>query len=64
MVEAVEGAQVEAPSRCSSMQTQQLLAEDSTRTVRQMTMVDGAVCDLCHAQVRGGDGVFLQEHRR
>ena len=50
MVEAVEGARVEASSRCSSTQTQQLLAEDSSRTVRQMTMVDGAVCDLGHVQ--------------
>ena len=46
MVEAVEGARVEASSRCSSTQTQQLLAEDSSRTVRRMTMVDDAVCDL------------------
>ena len=45
----------------------------------RMTMVDGAVCDLghaqdrvgdgagcskCRAQIRGGDNVFLQEHRR
>ena len=79
MVEAVEGARVEASSRCLSTQTQQLLAEDSSKTVRRMTKVDGAVCDLGHAQVRGGDGagcskchaqirgsddVFLQEHRR
>ena len=79
MVEAVEGARVEASSRCSSTQTQQLLAEDSSRTVRRMTMVDGVVCDLghaqdrggdgagcskCRAQIRGGDDVFLQEHRR
>ena len=79
MVEAVEGARVEASSRCSSTQTQQLLAEDSSRTVRRMTKVDGAVCDLghaqdrggdgagcskCRAQIRGGDDVFLQEHRR
>ena len=46
MVEAVEGARVEASSRCLSTQTQQLLAEDSSRTVRRMTMVDDAVCDL------------------
>src|SRR6185369_7531128 len=61
------------------MQTQQLLAEDSSRTGRRMTKVDGAVCDLghaqdrgddgascskCRAQIRGGDDVFLQEHRR
>ena len=79
MVEAVEGARVEASLRCSSTQTQQFLAEDSSRTVRRMMMVDGAVCDLCHtqnrggdgagcskcrAQIRGGDDVFLQEHRR
>ena len=79
VVEAVEGEQVKASSRCSSTQTQQLLAEDSSRTIRRMTMVDGAVCDLghaqdrggdnagcrkCHAQIRGGDDVFLQEHRR
>ena len=79
MVEAVEGARVEVSSRCSSTQTQQLLAEDSSRTVRRMTMVDGAVCDLGHAQdrggdsascskyrarIRGGDYVFLQKHRR
>ena len=78
MVEAVEEARVEASSRCSSPQTQQLLAEDSSKTVRRMTMVDGAVCDLghtqgrsgdgagcskCRAQISGGDGVFLQEHR-
>ena len=56
MVEAVEGAWIEASSRCSSSLTQQLLAEDSSRTVRRMTMVDGAVCDLGHAQNRGGDG--------
>ena len=64
MVEAVEGARVEASSRCSSTQTQQHLVEDSSRTVRRMTKVDGAVCDLGHAQDRGGDDVFLQEHRR
>ena len=79
VVEAVEGARVEASSRCSSTQTQQLLAEDSSRTMRRMTMVDDAVCDLghaqdrggdgagcskCRAQIRGGDDVFLQEHRR
>ena len=64
VVEAVEGARVEASLRCSSTQTQQLLAEDSSRMVRRMTMVDGAVCDLGHAQDRGGDDVFLQEHRR
>ena len=74
VVEAVEGALVEALSRCSSTQTQQLLAEYSSRTVQRMTMVDGAVCDLGHAQdrgggkcrtqIRGGDDVFLQEHRR
>ena len=52
MVEAVEGARVKASSRCSSSQTQQLLVEDSSRTVRRMTMVDGAVCDLGHAQDR------------
>ena len=46
MVEAVEEARVEASTRCSSSQTQQLLAEDSIRTVRRMTMVDDAVCDL------------------
>ena len=76
MVEAVEEARVEASSRCSSSQTQQLLTEDNSRTVRWMMMVDGAVCDLGHAQdgggdgadcskcrtqIRGGDGVFLQE---
>ena len=79
VVEAVEGARVEASLRCSSTQTQQLLAEDSSRTVRRMMIVDGAVCDLghaqdrggnsagyskCRAQIRGGDDVFLQEHRR
>ena len=79
VVEAVEGARVEASSRCSSTQIQRLLAEDSSRTVRQMTKVDGAVCDLghaqdrgdddagcskCRAQIRGGDDVFLQEHWR
>ena len=79
VVEAVEGVRVEASSRCSSTQTQQLLAEDNSRTVQRMTMVDGAVCDLghaqdrggdgtgcskCRAQIRGGDDVFLQEHRR
>jgi hypothetical protein len=79
VVEAVEGARVEASSRCSSSQAQQLLAEDSSRTVQRMMMVDGAVCDLGHTQDRGGDGagcskcrtqirgghdVFLQEHRR
>src|SRR6185437_15521233 len=79
VVEAVEGVRVEASSRCSSTQTQQLLAEDSSRTVRRMTKVDGAVCDFghaqdrggdgvgcskCRAQIRGGDDVFLQEHRR
>ena len=51
----MEGARVEASSRCSSSQTQQLLAEDNSRTVRWMMMVDGAVCDLGHAQDRGGD---------
>ena len=56
MIEAVERARVQASSRCSSTQTQQLLAEDSSRTVRQMTMVDRAVCDLGHAQDKGGDG--------
>ena len=56
MVEAMEEARVEASSRCSSSQTQQLLAEDSSRTVRRMTKVDGTVCDLGHAQDRGGDG--------
>jgi len=79
VVEAVEGARVEASPRCSSTQAQQLLAEDSSRTVRRMMMVDDAFCDLCHAldrggdgagcskcraQIRGGDDVFLQEHRR
>ena len=78
VVEAVEGARVEASSRCSRTQTQQLLAGDSNKTVRRMTMVDGAVCDLghaqdrggngagcskCRAQIRGGDDDFLQEHR-
>jgi hypothetical protein len=55
VVEVVEGAQVEASSRCSSTQSQQLLAEDNSMTLRQMVMVDGAVCDLGHAQDRGGD---------
>ena len=79
MVEAVEGARVEASSKCSSPQTQQFLAEDSSRMVRRMMMVDGVVCDLghaqdrggdgagcskCRAQIRGGDDIFLQEHRR
>ena len=63
MVEAVEGARVEASSRCSSTQTQQLLAEDSSRTVRRMTMVDGVVCDLGHAQDRGGDGAGCSKCR-
>ena len=73
MVKAVERARVEASLRCSSTQTQQLLAEDSSRTVRRMTKVDGAVCDLghdqdrggnsagcskCRAQIRGGDDLF------
>ena len=76
VVEAVEKAR---SSRCLSPQTQQLLAEDSSRMVWRMTMVDGTVCDLghaqdrggdgascskCRAQIRGGDDVFLQEHRR
>ena len=52
MVEDVEGVRVEASLRCSSTQTQQLLAEDSSRTMRRMTMVDGVVCDLGHAQDR------------
>ena len=51
MVEAVEGARVEASSRCLSTQTQQLLAEDSSRTVRRMTMVDGAICGLLRTRV-------------
>ena len=58
-----KGARVEASSRCSSTQTQQLLAEDSSRTVRRMTMVDDAVCDLGHAQGRGGDGAGCSKCR-
>ena len=63
MVEAVEEARVEASSRCSSTQIQQLLAEDSSRTVRRMTKVDGAVCDLGHAQDMGGDGAGCSKCR-
>ena len=63
MVEAVEGARVEASLRCSSTQTQQLLAEDNIRTVRRMTKLDGAVCDLGHAQNRGGGGAVCSKCR-
>ena len=63
MVEAMEEARVEASLRCSSSQTQQLLAEDNSRTVRRMTMVDGAVCGLGHAQDRGGDGADCSKCR-
>jgi hypothetical protein len=74
VVEAVEGARVKASSRCSSTQTQQLLAEDSSRTVWRMTMVDERFATqvtlrtgVATAQVAanvalrsgGGDDVFL-----
>ena len=79
MIEAMEAEQIEASLRCSSTQTQQLLAEDSSRTMRRMKMVDDTVCDLGHTQdrggdsascskyrarIRGGDYVFLQKHWR